>query len=269
MRVSCCRLRALSFLSVGSDDHEMVAVTPSNFPPTRPAADCVHVWTVALDGNVDVPALAAMLSADEHARAARFHFEKDRRQFLITRGVLRSILARYTGVAPHALRFSYGPRGKPAIDAGHGAGDLHFNVSHAGDRALYGVVRGRAVGVDIERLRDDVAFCDIADRFFSPKENSTFRRLPPEERAQAFFKCWTRKEAYIKALGGGLSVPLDHFDVTLRLGDPVLIRPIPRSDAKDECWSLWEVMSGPEYVAAVAVEGAGVRVCQYEWSRSI
>jgi 4'-phosphopantetheinyl transferase len=242
-------------------------MTGSGVPSSVLAADRVEVWTVALDGDgIDVPALADVLSADERARAARYYFEKDRRQFVVARGVLRSILAGYTGVAAHALRFSYTARGKPTLDPADGAGDLHFSVSHTHGRALYGVVRGRAVGVDIERVRDGVAFNEIAGRFFSQTESATLASLPNDERPQAFFRCWTRKEAYVKAVGGGLSIPFDQFEVTLRSGDPVVLKPIRRPDAEEERWSLWEVMSGPDYIAAVAVEGQGVGIVRREWA---
>jgi 4'-phosphopantetheinyl transferase len=232
-----------------------------------PADNDVDVWTVPFDDEtVNQAALSAVLSADERARAARYHFERHRSQFVITRGAVRSILAHYTGLPPHALQFCYSAHGKPALGPGHGAGDLYFSVSHTEGRAVCGVARGRAVGVDVERVRHDVAFEDIAERFFAPNERSTLSSLPADERVLAFFRCWTRKEAYVKALGGGLSVPFDAFDVTLGPAEPVELRPIRRPHATEERWSLAEIMSGPDYVAAVAAEGQGVRILRREWA---
>ncbi len=233
--------------------------------PAVIAADQVDVWSVALEDSAsDVASLSASLSRDERARAARYHFDKDRRQFIIARGVLRNILASCTGVPPQDLRFGYSPLGKPGLHPDYGS-DLHFSVSHTDGRALYGITRGRAIGVDIELVRHGVAHEEIATRFFSPKESATLRSLPEDERTQAFFRCWTRKEAYVKALGGGLSIPFDRFEVTLRSDDPVELQPIPGPEGTREPWSLWEVVSGPDYIAAVAAEGRGARLTRHEW----
>ena len=217
----------------------------------------VHVWRAALDRPPDrVAALAALLSPDERDRAARFHFARDRRRYTVGRGVLRRLLGAYLGVPGDGLVFSYGPQGKPAL----ASGDLRFNLAHTGAVALYAVTRRREVGVDIEGFRPDFATDEIAERFFSDAERRALRALAPAERCRAFFSCWARKEAYIKALGGGLSIPLDGFDVSLAPGEPAALlatRPIAADAAR---WTLAEIEAGPDAAAALAVEGRGWRL---------
>ena len=167
------------------------------------------------------------LAADEQARAERFHFERDREHFIVARGVLRAILGRYLNRAPERLSFCYGAHGKPALAGEAGADAIRFNVSHSHGVALYAVTRGREVGIDLERIRFDLAVLEIAERFFSRREVATLRTLPTEAQRQAFFRCWTRKEAYIKARGEGLSLPLDQFDVSLAPGEPAALLGTP------------------------------------------
>ncbi len=177
---------------------------------------------------------SAVLSADELARAARFRFARDRDAFLR---------------AP-------GPYGKPALASG---GDLEFNLSHSGSLALCALAWKRPVGVDVEAHRDDVETLEIAELFFSEREIETLRELPEAARRHAFFLCWTRKEAYVKARGEGLSVPLGGFDVTCVPGEPARLTGL--GDAAEEVarWSIADLDVGPGYSAAVAAIGAGWR----------
>jgi 4'-phosphopantetheinyl transferase len=210
--------------------------------------DAIDVWVVALDGPG--PAAAAeVLSADEIARAERFVFDRDRRRFAACRRALRHVLSGYTGIAPEALVFAYGRNGKPSLD---GSDDgLAFNVSHAEERAVIAVSGAGDLGVDIECTTRTVDFEGLADRFFSPVESSELRALPASGRRQAFYNCWTRKEAYIKATGDGLACPLQSFAVTLQAAAPPAFRWI-EGDAAAQ-WRLFAFSPGPAYVGAAAI----------------
>jgi 4'-phosphopantetheinyl transferase len=231
--------------------------------PERPLAreGEAHVWRAGLEpGGPALRRLWEMLSADERRRADRFHFRRDREHFVAARGGLREILGRYTGAAPGSLRFSYDGFGKPSLSGpapGVEAGGAppRFNVSHSGGVALYAVTAGREVGVDIERVREDFAGLDIARNFFSPDEVAALSALPAGERAAAFFDCWTRKEAYIKARGQGLSHPLHLFTVSLTPGRPAALLRTDDDPAEAARWSLVELFPGEGYRAALAVEG--------------
>lgn len=198
--------------------------------------------------------LRRTLEEKELDRADRFHFEKDRRAFVISRGFLRNVVGRYLKTKPEGLRFSYGPYGKPALDGEHKSSSLRFNMSHSHGVALIAVAETRELGVDVEYIRTDFASIDIARRFFSPREVAALNALPPEQQVAAFFRCWARKEAYIKAIGRGLSQPLDGFDVTLA---PELPAALLRADEDDPSrWSLSDIDAGSEYAAALMVEGS-------------
>jgi 4'-phosphopantetheinyl transferase len=174
--------------------------------------------------------------------------------------VLRAILSCYSGIEPSELRFLYGERDKPRLADETGGKWLRFNVSHSHGRALYAVTRGREVGIDLEHIRPGKDHAALAERFFSPREASTFLALPAELQTEAFYLCWTRKEAYIKARGDGLYLPLNRFDVSLIPGEPAaLLR------AQDqERWSLHALTPWPDYAAALVVEGADIRISCWE-----
>lgn len=231
-----------------------------------PGAAEVHVWRASLDQAVPrVGALLETLQPDERERAARFRFEDDRNRFIAARGILRDILARALGSTPGAVRFVYGPWGKPAL-AEPAPGDLQFNLSHSGGLALYALTCGRAVGIDVERIRPEVMREGIARRFFSPREVAALERLPEAERCAGFFRCWTRKEAYVKATGRGLLLPLDSFDVSLAPGEPAALLGT-RPDPAEACrWSLMHLEPGNGWVGALAVEGHGLRLRCFEWA---
>jgi len=236
--------------------------------PERPhlADGEVHVWRASLrqDGGA-LLGLWESLSADERERAGRFHFRRDRDRFVAARGALRDLLGRYTGVEPRLLRFSYDGYGKPSLDGVTGGGPLRFNVSHSNGLALYAVTRGREVGIDLEFVREDFATLEIAERFFSAREVSVLRTLPPCERAVAFFDCWARKEAYVKARGEGLSYPLALFTVSLTPGEPAALLSTEDDPREAARWSLIELFPGEGYRAALAVKGArpSLRYCRW------
>lgn len=208
----------------------------------------VHVWRLALDQPVE-PYLE-LLQPDEFGRANRFYFDKDRKRFAVARGFLRVLLGRYLQSDPKLLMFVYGTHGKPAFE---GEGSLRFNMTHSHGMALYALTEGREIGVDVEHIRADFTNDDVARRFFSPFEVQSLCALPGEERVESFFRCWTRKEAYIKATGRGLSQPLDSFDVTLGPGDRAAL--LRNDDGTHERWTMVNVEVGPGYAGAVAVEG--------------
>ena len=228
--------------------------------------DQVHVWRACLDvPESRVGALRRTLAFDELGREKRYRFERDRRRFIVGRGALRALLGRYMGIEPGQLRFRYGPRGKPRLVGEVGEGALCFNVAHARELALFALTRGRQVGVDLEFVREDLAGMEIAERFFSPREVAALQQLPAGARTEAFFNCWTRKEAYIKATGDGLSLPLDQFDVSLAPGEPPALLGTECDPAEASRWSLCELDPGPGYVAALAVEGHGWQLKCWQW----
>jgi 4'-phosphopantetheinyl transferase len=210
----------------------------------------VHVWRLALDQPTDK--FLDLLEADEQSRANRFHFEKDRRHFVVAHGVLRLLLGRYLASDAKALRFSYGPYGKPALDGEHRESRLRFNMSHSRDVGLYAITEAREIGVDVEYMRADFTSDEIARRFFSAVEVESLCGLPEEGRVEGFFRCWTRKEAYIKATGRGLSQALDGFDVTLRPGERAAL--LRNDDGSHERWTLADIEVGRDYAGALAVE---------------
>lgn len=214
----------------------------------------IHVWRVDLGQPEDVVRqFRSTLEGEEIHRADRFHFEKDQRAFTVSRGFLRHVLGRYLTTKPEALRFLYGPYGKPALNGEHRNSSLRFNMSHSRGVGLVAVSDNREIGVDVEYIRPDFATEDIARRFFSPHEVSAFNALSKELRVAAFFRCWTRKEAYIKAIGRGLSQPLDGFDVTLAPEAPAQLLRADDDDASR--WSLSDIDAGSDYAAALVVEG--------------
>ncbi|HEX2204046.1 MAG TPA: 4'-phosphopantetheinyl transferase superfamily protein [Longimicrobium sp.] len=217
----------------------------------------VHVWRASLSlPPAELRRLHAFLDDDERSRAARYRFDVHRDRFVAGRGLQRELLGRYLGVAPAAIRYRAASHGKPELD-GPAAGSLRFNVSNAEDGLLLAVVRGREIGVDLEPLRPMPDGEAIAERFFSAPENEVFRAIAAGLRDRAFFTCWTRKEAFIKAVGEGLSMPLDRFDVTLVPGEPARLLRTRGDPAEAERWTLRELDPGPGWLAALCVEGAG------------
>jgi len=216
----------------------------------------VHVWRAALDvPESDVRRLWDTLAEDERRRAARFVFQRDRTHFVVARGLLRVLLGRYLEHDPQRLHFIYGHNGKPELATDVEGTGLRFNVSHSHGLALYAVTRRREIGVDVERIRPAVAQETIAEHFFSPREVAVLRALPAALQATAFFACWTRKEAYIKARGDGLALPLDQFTVSLAPGEPAALLSTAWDPQEAARWALHDLAPGPGYMAAVAVAG--------------
>src|SRR2546422_5347503 len=182
-------------------------------PPPRDLAlesDEIHVWRAAADATgLQLEDLRQTLGPSEQARAERFSFRRDRDRFIIRRGRLRAILGRYLATDSSRLQFNYGGRGKPALAPPYRDTQLRFNVSRSDGLVLYAITRGREVGVDLEQIQPAIAQERIPEHFFSAREVATLRALPADEQVEAFFACWTRKEAYVKARGEGLALRLD------------------------------------------------------------
>ena len=229
----------------------------------------VHVWRgrLALDPN-GLERRRKTLSGDEQARAARYRFLKDRDSFIAARGMLRGILGRYLGRAPETVQFDYGPHGKPALPHEPGGVRLRFNLSHSGGLALCAVASRRELGIDIEHQRPELADESVAERFFSAREVATLRSVPPAQQQAAFFACWTRKEAYLKAVGGGLTIPLDRVEVSLAPGEPAALLCTEAGPADARRWSVCELAPGTGYTAALVVEGHDWQPRCWDWSES-
>jgi 4'-phosphopantetheinyl transferase len=215
----------------------------------------VKVWQFSISAHhQDLPVFQQYLSEDEKERAGRFHFSKDQVRFIIVRGILRSILGKCIGMRPHELRFRYSSYGKPEIASGDTTGALHFNLSHSGDLAIIAVSRGSVVGVDIEQKRPGVDIDIVSSRFFSQQEIQLLNSIDPAKRDDIFYTYWARKEAFIKALGKGVSFPLEHCDVSLLNSD----RSLPVTVAeKGSGWYGIDLPTEAGYAAALVTEGEG------------
>jgi 4'-phosphopantetheinyl transferase len=214
----------------------------------------VHVWPVPTESTDDVISrFRQVLTQDETERAARFRFEHLQRSYILSRGALRVILGSYLDIDPAAIQITYTPRGKPRLALPL---QMDFNASHSGGLALLGFTRNCEIGLDIELIRTISDMEQIADRFFCAEEARELNSLPTAERQRAFFLCWTRKEAYIKATGEGLSTPLDAFRVTLQPGGEARFIHIARDTSAAEAWTLHHLEPASNYVAALAYRDA-------------
>jgi 4'-phosphopantetheinyl transferase len=236
------------------------------FPDLAP--DEIHIWFVPLNQNpTRIPELKGILSAEERARADRFHFEKDRHQFIESRAALRHILSQYLKVEPESLTYSLTGHGKPGLSNS----DVRFNLSRRDGLALIALAKGREIGVDVELVRPDLDLWEIAEVSFSESELKTLRAVPQADQVAGFYNCWTRKEAFIKAIGEGFSFPLKQFDVSLTPGDPAKLLAIrqdpisPEASAEADRWTLQEIPVPDGYAAALAFEGQPAKVTCHDW----
>ncbi len=235
--------------------------------PLHLNASDVHVWHTSLvlaDSLLSL--LTASLSPEERARAERFAFEDARIRFIAAHGMLRTIVSRYVNERPEALMFTPGRHGKPSLAGTPGAAEkVRFNLAHSHDSAVIAVARNREVGIDLERIRSNVAGLKLAERFFSPGEFERLRHLPSDQANRLFFTLWTSKEAYLKAIGTGLSLSLDRFEVRLVPEELMArIRLLGESREHEDC--LVRILSlGPDYAGAVAAEGEDWRVSYRQW----
>ena len=230
----------------------------------------VHVWRASLDVSSEVlRSLEESLTDDERTRANHFSFERLRRRFVARRGLLRELLASYVQAEPRELRFAYGNQDKPRLVGEPAWEAMSFNVTHSQGWALYAVTLSRDIGIDLERIRPEVEALEIADRYFTQSEAEAITRAPVGGRSILFFKYWTCKEAWIKAMGGGLSIPLDGFQIvfgpeecTARVVD------LKQPDG-DSPWFVHQLMVGSEHAAAVAVDDPGLEFQLWDWAPEV
>jgi 4'-phosphopantetheinyl transferase len=245
-----------------ADTEGMKWVFPSNRLALK--AHEIHIWRITLDQSDWLGEhLRQWLAPDEWARADRFHFDHDRARFIVMRGALRSILGGYLGTEPSQLQFVYGPHGKPALATS--CGQLCFNVSHSERLGLCAISRHSEIGVDLEYVHSVAEAELIAERFFSSQEKAMLQSLPVNQRQAAFFNCWTRKEAFIKAIGEGLSHPLNQFDVAVVPGDPARFLSIGGDAQEARRWSLYHLSPGEGYTGALAAKGNDWQLSGWEW----
>lgn len=215
----------------------------------------VRIWQAWLDQPQEVvEMLLTVLSSDERRKAGSFYFRRDQDRYIVGRGLLRIIISGYLKIEPGRLRFRYNSYGKPSLANEFNATSSKFNLSHSHGLAVFAVACGREIGIDLEMIREDFATMEIAEQCFSAREVAALRTLPPELRTQAFFTCWTRKEAYIKARGEGLSFPLDCFDVSLLPGEPACLLHVAGAAEEALRWSFREFDLGKGYVGSLAVQ---------------
>jgi len=241
-------------------------VRQGHFESRRPSGNELHIWQAVLD--VPETCLARLwdtLSAHERNRALRFRLERDRRRYTAARGILREILGFYLGMDAAAVRLSYTEYGKPYLEKRWNDAGLSFNTSHSEARAVYAFTSSAEIGVDVEYARDLPEREDIAARHFSRREKSFLESLPPDERRDAFFKCWTRKEAFVKALGRGLSFPLDSFGVLPILDLPAGLSGTETGSRPWAGWTIADLEAPSGFAAACAVERADVRLEYFRW----
>ena len=246
----------------------MTATTPTASTPSRVASGEVHVWCARLDVPAETLArLYATLAVDERNRSARFRFQRDRRHFIVARGVLRKLLGRYLQTEPGRIAFVYQAFGKPDLSPEFG-GRLKFNLSHSAGLALIAIAAESDVGVDLEYVRAQSDYAELARHFFSAAEVEQLSALPDHLYAEAFIGCWTKKEAYVKARGRGLALPRQSFTVPLT-SDPAQ-GPATLEAASNDIdptmrWSVHTLRPAPGYIGALAIQGSGWRLSRWQW----
>jgi len=225
----------------------------------------VDVWELSLTLDAEILNRGrSILSPDERERADRFHFAQDSRRFTAARLGMRTILSEYLDIGPQSVSFAYSEKGKPELAAAH-LQALQFNLSHSHEHALLAVALGNKIGVDIEYIKSEVNADDIASSYFSPHECDILRHLSADQKLEAFYACWTRKEAYAKAKGAGLSLEFKSFDVTFGPHDlPALSRAEDRVDQHLR-WCFYNLEAPPQYVAALVVEGSEHHITRRRW----
>lgn len=228
----------------------------------------IHVWSSDLDlDDEEVRRLGDSLSMAEKARASRFRFDRDRRRYIAGRATLRAILSTYIGARPESVEIVTDDHGKPALGRADrdGAGPLRFNVTHSERLALYAVTAESEIGIDVEQVQPLPDADSIAEGYFSPVERAELRRLAEAEKPAGFYRCWTRKEAYLKAIGLGLAAPLDAFAVTLTATAPARFLHIEGDERTAARWALHSLEPAAGYQGALAIEAPGMAVHTARW----
>ncbi len=211
----------------------------------------IHIWSVDLDRDRHlVLRLNEVLTDLERHRAAKFVNPLHRDRWTVARGYLRQILSQYLDLTPEQIVFTYGQQGKPAIEGN----PIQFNLSHSHDRAVYAISAKYPVGIDLEYIHP-IGAAGLVDRFFSPSEQAVFHALPESQQQAAFFHAWTQKEAYLKACGTGLSIPLDQIEVSIDPDTPARILATPSTQPSTDIWQIHKLKISPEYAGAIAIGG--------------
>lgn len=226
----------------------------------------VHIWAAGLQPAVEtLAALELTLSPDEHSRAQKYIFERDRIRFIAARGVLRAILGDYLHQKPDQIRFTYTERGKPSIVGLPGSEQLHFNLSHSDNLAVFAFSRECAIGIDVEHLRPLKDFEGIAERFFSERETAQLKSLPPSQIQTGFFNLWTRKEAWLKATGEGICDRLAQVEVSMLPGEPARLLNLFHDPGAAAKWRLYDLQPAAGFKAALAVPRADLQIQCWSW----
>ena len=219
--------------------------------PPRVGKGIVDIWSWSLDRSLaEISRFCDTFSLDESLRATRFVLERDAMRFSTARGLLRMILSHYLSIPAAAVAITTNAHGKPQL-APSMYTELQFNLSHSGNRAVMAVCDNFSIGIDIEEVRPITE--DVAGHFFSSRECAALNALPEEEFVQGFYRCWTRKEAFVKALGMGLIHPLDSFDVTVTAGAPPKLERLEGDPLAGESWTLLDIEVPPGFAGALAV----------------
>jgi 4'-phosphopantetheinyl transferase len=237
---------------------------PAAHPPP-PAPGEIHVWRIDLAAGTGSPDGAPVLSPDERERAARLLSEHKRDHFIAGRSALRRLLGHYLGEAPQALSFRYGPHGKPALATGVAPVALTFNFSNSEDLALLAVATGREVGIDLEYRHRDISVAPFARHILSESEAAAFQRHPAERHKQALLATWTRKEAYLKALGVGFARSLKSFSAGLADGEESTVGQLEDADGRPRLWTFVPLAVHPDYLACLAAPGGGWTLRCFDW----
>lgn len=226
----------------------------------------IHVWATPLNASVGaLEDFRRTLSSDELARSNRFKFEKHRNRFIAGRGALRTILGSYFRATPGELSFGYSTNGKPSLTGNFAKAGIHFNLAHTGDLALVAITRIGVVGVDVEAVRPIENADELVARFFSPRENEAFQKVPEDRKPAAFFNLWTRKEALLKATGEGITRSLSLVEVSFLPGEPATLNAIAGDTVKAAEWSLRELFPAAGFTGAIAIQARDVQVQCCQW----
>lgn len=226
--------------------------------PDSPALphDQVHIWRFSIESlDEHSDSFARTLSDDERTRAKHYHFLRDRTKFLVRRGMLRVILGRYLSVEPNRIQFDHGTYGKPRLASKFDSDRLEFNLAHSHNLAVYAFTRKRRIGIDLEKIQPLPNLEQISSQFFTSQESEKIQRLDGNARLLAFYHCWTRKEAYVKAIGNGLTHPLDQFQVSVEPTQPARLVRVKGQSQETARWSFKSFVPASGYVSALAVEG--------------
>ena len=227
----------------------------------------VHVWHASLEQPSEVvQKLESFLSEEERQRAERFRYQEHQQAFVVSRGILRNLLNRYTGIQPEQIQFKYNVTGKPFLAGMESGTDLSFNLSHSGLLVLYAFCWGRQVGIDVECIRPMEEMDQVAEMNLSHREYRAYKRVSEQDRLKAFYNCWSRKEAFVKAIGDGMSLPMREIEVSLEAHRPAQLLSIQGSLEQANLWTMHDLKTWDGYAAALVVEGRDHTISHKQWT---